>query len=681
MKNSSIKALISKKLFIKPLEMRQGGNGDIKVSIKNKLILGFITFAIIPLTIISAIFYTMSRSTLRETCLHFATGLISQTSINMNDYLSSIEKKVLNLSIEPVVNEGLANYETADQLERVKLFRNIESRITAFSSADEDIFELMIIYKDGTVFGGDSLKNEEGLEVYNTLSTYKSGEWRKGLGSQIEETYYIRSIKSLDTGQEVGMIKARIKLDGLLKSMKSAHAFNGSSLYLADQEGQIIYHADEKIVAVQKNIWSSLKGEDGSIIIDGKLINYVTLDNGWKVIIEIPEKALTNKLDVTNLIVILMVILAGALAAGCGTLIAKGFSSPIIKIMQLMKHAEQGDLTVVMEENKNDEIGMLCRSFNHMISNMKNLLKESNIIIANTVNDSKMLEGSTHQSVEAFKQLSLSINDIAAGAMQQAEDTEKGILSMHDLSKSIQDMIENTKEIVSKNEDAKVIIKNTTENLKGLNDTMISSIQISEEIKTSITELDTLTKNIEEVMKLLDNISEQTNLLALNASIEAARAGEAGRGFAVVASEVRNLAEQSKASTQDVRATLNRIKYKTTDAVELAKHAAYTINNQEQSVKNTYQSFAHIIELLKGMDSILDKIHIKANHMEAIKDDSVKKIEMIGAITSDTVAATEEVNALSEEQNAVLLQLFDVTNKVTASMNDLKHAIHRFKIE
>jgi methyl-accepting chemotaxis protein len=205
-------------------------------------------------------------------------------------------------------------------------------------------------------------------------------------------------------------------------------------------------------------------------------------------------------------------------------------------------------------------------------------------------------------------------------------------------------------------------------------------MQVSQAIRSSITELSLLTKDIEEVMKLLDGISEQTNLLALNASIEAARAGDVGRGFAVVASEIRNLAEQSKLSTKNVRKTLDTIQDKTKEAVKLVKESNHIVRDQEQSVNSTYHTFNSIVDLLKNMDVGLEKVSLKVNDIEEIKEEAVHKIEKIGAITSDTVAATEEVNALSEEQSAIIEQLFNVSNKLTETMDQLDYSMRRFKV-
>ena len=209
---------------------------------------------------------------------------------------------------------------------------------------------------------------------------------------------------------------------------------------------------------------------------------------------------------------------------------------------------------------------------------------------------------------------------------------------------------------------------------------MTSSVEVANQIKESIEKLSIMTRNIEQIMSLVDGISEQTNLLALNASIEAARAGEVGKGFAVVANEVRNLSEQSKKSTGNVRITLNNIEEQSKSTERLVNRANDIFNKQGQAVEKAYLAFNQIIKRLVDMDSELEHINEQVIDMQKIKDNMNEKIECITIITEENASATEEVNALSEEQRVVMETLSQMSVQLVDTMNELENSVKYFRI-
>ena len=107
-----------------------------------------------------------------------------------------------------------------------------------------------------------------------------------------------------------------------------------------------------------------------------------------------------------------------------------------------------------------------------------------------------------------------------------------------------------------------------------MQDLQIQSKQIAAtnaQVSESMVRLQDKTKEVEEIAAMILGISSQTNLLALNASIESARAGEAGRGFAVVADQIRQLAEQTKQSTEEITRIINELNANANEVVESVK--------------------------------------------------------------------------------------------------------------
>ena len=98
-------------------------------------------------------------------------------------------------------------------------------------------------------------------------------------------------------------------------------------------------------------------------------------------------------------------------------------------------------------------------------------------------------------------------------------------------------------------------------------------------------------KKIENIIAEIEDIASQTNLLSLNASIEAARAGEAGRGFAVVADQIRQLAEQSKVSTEEIAKIINELNQNANEVMASVKDSVHATDEQGNNILEVADSF------------------------------------------------------------------------------------------
>jgi len=182
---------------------------------------------------------------------------------------------------------------------------------------------------------------------------------------------------------------------------------------------------------------------------------------------------------------------------------------------------------------------------------------------------------------------------------------------------------------------------------------------------------------VEDIKSLADAIREianTTNLLSLNASIEAARAGEHGKGFAVVADEIKTLAEQSKATVEQIQNKIVTV----VEAVEnLAERSNQLIEFIDDQVINDY----------KHMVSIGESYSKDANDIRADVEALVKVIEELAASGEQiTTAITEISTTISEsaagtdqiaQQSAIIVQRVNTINDSMKVLSERNEAIEQ----
>ena len=173
------------------------------------------------------------------------------------------------------------------------------------------------------------------------------------------------------------------------------------------------------------------------------------------------------------------------------------------------------------------------------------------------------------------------------------------------------------------------------------------------------------TQQIGEIIESVNEISEQSKLLALNAAIEAARAGEHGRGFSVVASEIRNLADQSKQATRQVRALLGEIQKATNGAVIATEEGSKSVARGVELVNRAGENIQSLSEAIRYSADAGKLINISSQQqMIGVEQVTSAMIDINEAAnnTSSSLKKTQEVSqallSLSEDMNG-LFHSFD----------------------
>ena len=347
------------------------------------------------------------------------------------------------------------------------------------------------------------------------------------------------------------------------------------------------------------------------------------------------------------------------------------------KVNEIIKGIEagEGNLTERLEVMSQDEIGQLSTGINRFLDQLQGIMVKlrgssegMNLQVNNMKSNIVSSEGSASDVSATMQQMSASMEEISATLDTIAAGSRDMLESVHDMKGLAKEGVDVTDTIKVKAEDIRKDALNSKENTIKMIDENKELLEVAIENSRSVDKINELTNDIL-------GIASQTNLLALNASIEAARAGEAGRGFAVVADEIRDLAERSK----DTANNIQEISHLVTEAVgSLANNANEMLSfidgtvladyDKLVDVANQYYADAdqldgmmdvidnksaeleeNITNINEGIDGINTAVDESAQGVTQVADNASQLVEMLGSIRNDAESNQEISDELSNE--------------------------------
>lgn len=257
-------------------------------------------------------------------------------------------------------------------------------------------------------------------------------------------------------------------------------------------------------------------------------------------------------------------------------------------------------------------------------------------------------------------------NKILGAADELSRHTEVQASSLEETSASMEQMAATIRQNASNAQSASKAATSTRE--------VASSVgQVAHQAVTAIEKIEKSTKQVSEIVGLIEEIAFQTNILALNAAVEAARAGEAGKGFAVVANEVRALSQRSSQSLKEIKGLIESSDTDVAEGVMLVKQAGQSLNEIAQSVKMVSELISEIAAASQEQASGVEQVSRAVTNMDDMTQQNA-------ALVQETTAALHTAQTRIERLNDVV-SMFDIGDAASSLSEPHWHQDQHEKIE
>jgi len=426
---------------------------------------------------------------------------------------------------------------------------------------------------------------------------------------------------------------------------------------------------------------------------------------GWAAA-DISRETATTAISTAIALTIAVVVAATIIGFIIAIMMSRNITRPIQLVAEATTRLAQGDLKQTVSISSQDEIGLMANAFNDMASSLRRMIESERqakeyleqivkdyVIFAEKVtlgdltvrlfvnetagsNDPltvlghnlnamvERLSDITKQIREATANISSASAEILAATTQQASGANQQSAAITQTTSTISEVQAVVEQTYNKAETVAQKARQNNEislnGQKAVLDTVESMNQIKEKvagIAENILALSEQTQQIGEITATVNEIASQSNLLALNASVEAARAGEHGKGFAVVAVEVRNLAEQSKQATAQVKTILSEIQRATNMAVMATEEGTKGVDNGVLLTQQTGVTIQQLAQSTSESASAAQMILASAKQQSAGMEQITLAMQNINQATIQSLASTRQTERSAQDLSSVARQM------------------------
>lgn len=334
------------------------------------------------------------------------------------------------------------------------------------------------------------------------------------------------------------------------------------------------------------------------------------------------------KSGITALLLLGAMVFLGILTLG--VIFARSITRPLAVVLERAQGIAEGDLTQPkLPSTSEDETGRLARVFNSMTDSLATMARQM-----------REMTGSVNAAVA---QILAATQQQAASTAEQSAAVHETTATMEEIAHSGAQIADRARQVAASAEATSTASQAGLGAVRGVLSSMGNIQEQAGAVAENIVDLSARTQAVGEIIASVNEIAEQSNLLALNAAIEAAAAGEHGRSFAVVASEMKNLAQQSKQATVQVRSILGEIQKGINTSVMLTEEAVKRVDAGRQQADVAERTIQEMAESIVQSIQAFQQIVAATNQQQIGFDQVTRAIQNIRDASEQTAIGTRQL--------------------------------------
>lgn len=601
-------------------------------------------------------------------------------------------------------------YTTMEKYAQVVEVAATATQVTGMIPSEAEGYLKQIIADSGSLWShflitdstGIEIAHTDGAEHYGTSiadRAYFSLPWETGERAICEPTFSKSTgnkilavgVPILKNGSKQGVLVGFVRLEYISSVLQNYSITDNSYVFMLNPDGAVSGHPDDSIVLhqnwlaadsgdsasteaiasmaeTQKSVIQKMtSGEEGVLTGEDFVYAFSNVgDTGLSICIVSPFNEAYSIILSTMDIIFTSAFIALFIGILVSILMARSVAAPLSWIAEQTKLLACGKTELIQKRMgyKNtrelselrDSVAFLAASLESMLSKLDSESSNMMEIVNNIASNVAKSNENASDTSATMEELAASMEEVSATTTSISESTNETRNTIIEIASSADGGASYAKECqirATESEAAAMHGKDTTNN-------MVDSIRkmLTESIENS--------KKANDIALLTDDIlgiASQTNLLALNASIEAARAGEAGKGFAVVAEEIRQLAERSRDTANNIQGISKTV----IGAVQrLAEDAENMLHFIDQTVLEDYDKFAAVANDYQKdstyLEEMLSDFNTKAS---ALKENMESMADGIADIAKAVEESTSGITTVADGTTDLVTNLSFINSEVT----------------